>query len=501
MTEFYFGNNCTFCQSRIGSTHCLLPYQLVVGYIPPPDDISRIIDVTEIHMRYGLDPLQANLESINWMKSRPCSQQSQIYSNPIRAQSNQWSEQMNSVSDIIGSNLISEPTNITDPDMESNYSSYIAHELHFTQDEEKILMSDSPSYSEAASQDVGVTIKDSEPERLVSKNDQKFKSEPKVKEQPKLNALEKYNAEISRTNRNHLITDLVMIAKTAYNLHATQRDWIKTSQLKESIMYESDLRSKLNAKYKASSNTTLDGNKAFAKEIIAKHSPSEIQEWESGKFTSHGLMCLLNCRFTSLSSEDDESLQLCDELVKSFHAMTKPNVRNEDFLKIVVDAVKFELSKDGYPSAFEWMRNRAKFLETKKVSRSSTSSVKDVKEKVVKTKSPYPAVDERLINFINTHLQVFVNREIESAEDETPHMADETKLTTFFFKLSSEFLRRNKGWHNENSFTSPQHLAKLEELTGLKSRSSESSLTFSILKRIIDNFRTAFKQRYPKITS
>lgn len=452
-------------------------------------------------MRYGLNMLQTNLESINWMKSRPCSPQSQVYSSPIHSESNQWSEQMNSISDVVNSKLTSDFTNTTDPDLESNYSSYIAHGLHFTKEEEKALMSDSPSYSEAASQDVGVTIENSKTEKGTSKNDQEFKPEPKVKKQSTLSVLERYNTELSRTNRNHLITDLVMMAKTAYNLHASKRDWITTSQLKESIMYESDIRSKLNAKYKASLSTTLDGNKAFAKEIIAKHTPSEIQEWESGKFTSHGPMCLLNCRFTSLSIDDDESSQLCEELIRSFHMMTRSDVQNKDFIKIVADGVKFELSKDGYPSAFEWMNIKAKFLETRKVSRSSTSSVKDTGKKVVKTKDPYPAIDERLIDFINTHLQVFVNREIESAEDEIPQMTDETKLTTFFFKLSSEFLRRNKGWHNENSFTSPQHLAKLEELTGLKSRSSESSLTFSILKRIIDNFRSAFKQRYPKLAS
>jgi len=291
-----------------------------------------------------------------------------------------------------------------------------------------------------------------------------------------------------------------MMAKTAFNLHACKRDWIKVNALKESIMYESDLRSKMSAKYNPSTATALDGNKAFAKEIIATHGSGEIQQWESGKFTSHGSFCLLNCRFATLEYDDDDDSRLCEELIKSFHSITKMQQRNKSYIDAVVEAVKFELSKDGYSSTFDWMKNRTKFLGTRTASRSSTPSDTSAKGGA-STKQPYPATDARLLDFMNTHLQVYVNREIEAAGDEVPKMIDDMKLTKFMFKLASEFLLRNKGWHNENSFTSPQHLVKLEEYTGLKSQSSEASMTFLILKKAIDNFRIAFKKRHPKAST
>lgn len=499
MTEFYFGDNCTFCQSRIGSTHCLLPYQLVVGYVPPPDDMSKIIDITEIHMRYGLEFLQTNLESINWINNRPGSIQSQVASSSVRSESNRWSDQMNSLSEQLHSKITSVSANTMNSDLESNYSDFISRQLHFENDD-GVPVASPASYAAATSIDVKPTVKSKLGKEVVY-DEPEVLFKPKETKQPELSVIERYNIEQSRVNRNHLITDLVMIAKTAFNLHASQRDWIKTNALKESIMYESDLRSKMGAKYKPSMSTTLDGNKAFAKEIVARHQVEEVQDWESGKSTSHGLFCLLNCRFVSLPINENDQTQLSDELIKCFQAIIKPKASNKSYNQIVVDAVKFELSRDDYPSAFKWMENRAKFLETRDVSKVTSPISQGPSGKINKIKEPYPAIDERLIDFINTNLQVFVNREIESAKDEVPEMSDETKLSKFFFKLASEFLRRNKGWHNENSFTSPQHLVKLEELTGLRSQSSESSLTFSILKKIIDDFRISFKRRYPKSPS
>jgi len=121
-------------------------------------------------------------------------------------------------------------------------------------------------------------------------------------------------------------------------------------------------------------------------------------------------------------------------------------------------------------------------------------------ERKPKEKIPYPAIDQRVVDHINSHLQIFVNRRVEEADTLVPTMTDETKVTTFLFKLASEFLYRNKGWHNENSFTTPQHLMKLEELTGMRSKENEAYFTFSLTKNILNDFRKSFKERYPKVS-
>jgi len=514
MTEFYFGNDCTFCQSRIGSTHCLLPYQMVIGYNPPRDKTSKIIDITEIHMRYGLEMLQSNLSAISWIKTRPCSMQSTEYPPPNRSDSNQWSDQMNSLNETVTTEATSVSAAIDNSDLESNYSRYIGDLLN--EEELKLLEqardeSDNgvpldpvtPTVVTTFASVVGSATLCSEPNE-INVSAQKLEEILPTQKLEKSYTPQKCNAESSRADRNHLISDLVMMAKAAFNIHACQRDWIKVHLLKESIIYESDIRGKMGAKYNPSRNTSLDGNKALAKEIIATHGSEEIQQWESGEYTLHRSFCLLNCEFASLSTDQSDDSRLYEELIRNFQSMTKLQGNDKSYLPIVIEAVKFELSKDNYTSAFEWMRNRARFLGTESVPRASTPSDSGQSrrsQKLKKPSNPYPATDERLIDFINVNLQVHVNRAIERAKDEVPQMKDETRLDKFFFKLASEFLRRNKGWHNENSFTNPQHLVKLEESTGLRSSPSETSLTFSILREVIDSFRCAYKIRYPKTLS
>jgi hypothetical protein len=467
--------------------------------------MSKIIDVTEIHMRYGIEALSVNLQSINWIKARPDSPQNQSVSGFIHSESNTWSDQMNSLNEQLTSKVTSTSENVIDSDLESNYSKYIGDHLDLaaleTFDDNDVQITSSPCELKVPPKDGRPRFGSIEILDMTQVNDESIHNDQHTTDKGKSIEVTDDSTRLSRESRNHMISDFVMMAKTAFNLQSHQRTWIKVSTLKESIMRESDLRSRLGNKYTPSFRTTLDGDKAFAKEIIAKHSVSDIQDWESGKHTSHGEFCLLNYKCISLAINQFDQSSLCDELINCFKVLLIQQYRTDWYRETVANGVRFELSKDDYSSTFTWMENRAKYLEVKHTSKVSTSSGISSDKRNQKKKEPYPAIDERVIDLINTRLQVIVNREIERAGNEVPEMSDETKLTKFFFLLASEFLRRNKGWHNENSFTSPQHLAKIEESTGLRSRPSESSLTFTILKKIIDDFRIIFKQKYPKGSS
>jgi hypothetical protein len=265
-------------------------------------------------------------------------------------------------------------------------------------------------------------------------------------------------------------------------------------------MRESDLRSTLGFKYRPSKNTSLDGNVALAKELIATHQQEEVQAWESGQCTEHGQYCLLNSSVLSLSRQHDDLNLLEEDLIKCFVNTLRLQTKANSFGQSITEAIKFDLAKNGHESTFDWINNRYSYLSTKtsKTSRPSSNKGEGPSKTGKKAKTPYPPADQRLLDLINTNLQVAINKRIELSGDDVPTMSDETKLSTFLFKLASEFLRRNKGWHNENSFATPQHLTKLEEYTGLTTKPSEAFLTFSILKGAIDDFRSTFKQRYPK---
>jgi hypothetical protein len=306
----------------------------------------------------------------------------------------------------------------------------------------------------------------------------------------------------SREQFNHLVQDLVMIAKTAFNLHAQKRGWITTNSLKESIMFESTLRDRIGSRYSPSYSTPLDGNIALAKETIARHTVKDIQCWMSEETSGCGNFCFLNVPAFKLPIGPTNGKKLAEDLIRCFSSLLSHHGSGEKSAgsKITLaDSVAYELVKHGHSSTFAWINNQSKFLLTQpNAPGRSTPNSETHAPKPKKAKEPYPTVDQRLLDFISTHLQVIVVQQISAAGNDVPKMSDETKVTTFIFKLASDFLIRNKGWHNENSFTSPQHLQKLEEVTGLKSRPSESILTFNILRNTIDEFRARYKAKHPK---
>jgi len=146
--------------------------------------------------------------------------------------------------------------------------------------------------------------------------------------------------------------------------------------------------------------------------------------------------------------------------------------------------------------AFQWINNRARLEKTKMVMHTNKITTQS-SSSTTKKSNLFPPADENLLRFIDLRLQVIVNREVINAGDNTPRLNDQTNLQKYFYKLACDFIRRNKGWKNENSFTTPNHLTKVEESTGTKAAPSESYLVFQILKSIIDKFRIDYKKRYP----
>jgi len=500
MSQFQFYQNCTFCQSRIGSTHCLLPYQLVKLYVQPEDEVSRIIEITEIHMRYGIEALEANFKSTEWIKSYLNSRQT---SNPSVQSSHgpsNWFEEMNE-QNLFQETTEASSTSTQDDAVSIGYSEYITSQLDFsvgegvTIDSEASEVIPQKTFTEVVKSKASSNDESEIPAELLSA------PEPEIPSKGETNAVQQYEQAQLRQYRNHAISDLVLMAKAAFNIHSNQRGGIKTNALKESLMHESNIRSMTGLRYQPTRNTTLDGNKAIAKELIATHSSEDVQNWESGKITTHGQYCILNTRFISLPVNEDDASKLGEDLVICFINMLKGQTRSEGVRNTLIQLLEFELERAGHPSTFQWINNRYTFLENRKPKEKKFSFLESSQLTTKKEKEPYPNVDQRLTDYINTHLQVIINRKIESPDYDLPVMSDETKLSKFLFKLASEFLLRNKGWHNENSFVKPHHLTKLEELTGLKSKASEAFLTFNILKAIINDFRLSFKKRYPKGTT
>lgn len=500
MTKFHFYEKCTFCRSRIGSKHCLLPYQFVRQYNPPEDELSMIIDITEIHTRYGVEQLEANLNLSRWIKARAESIQGSMNQSSTSIRSEIWSEQIedsNELLNVVGKGSIT-------GDIFFNDSSDSPDEVTGIQDNDTT--SGVPLTPEPVNLTAAQVVQRSETvsEKRVATPIDLNESHKEGNVTPTLtrpsSVVTASDAHNKRENHNHLIQDLAMIAKTAFNLNSLSRGWIRTDELRKSIMFEADVRSRTGDKYIPKFTTDLDGNIALAKEIIARHSTHDIQLWQSGEVNHRKHHCVLNAKLLGVHNNKDVSATLEKDLVRCFSTAMKAQLDNDETDVSFYDAIDFELQRQKHSNTFKWIKTQSQFILNEKLSsEESKHSSNSKSKKQIKVKQPYPAVDQRLTDLINSNLQVVVNKEIEKSSDKLPEMPDETKVQTFVFKLVSEFLLRNKGWLNQNSFTSHQHLMILEDYTGLKSKPSESYLTFLLVKAIIENFREVFKSRYPKV--
>jgi hypothetical protein len=499
MSMFKYFKECTFCQSRIGSTDCLLPFQFTQQYVAPTDEMSMIIDITEIHMQYGIAMLKNNFEMIHWIKNRPTADQISEYADSVRQ------GRLNDQQMLIHPTWNAEHSQLEYVDNSCQTDSSndgVDLQSQIVESPSSVQKKDSSTQYEVAGQESPpASISEELPAAPVwPKLPSRKAKQPAVQlKQPDRPPTLQETESLNRDDQNHVVQDVVIAIKTAFNLHANQRGSVKTQQFLEALMNESNIMSVTGDRYVKSMSTSLDGSRALSKEITARHSHDDVQRWESGKKGTQTRFCILNSDEFQLPLIDNDPRRLEECLIRYFQHVQKFKFINEPQSLRIMEMIKFELERQQQPLVFGWIQNKVKtpFLTSQEFGKVlSTKSL----GRASQSKPPYPPIDQKVIDHVNSHLQLVVNRQIVLRDDDIPKMLDETKVETFVFKLVSEFIRRNKGWLNETSFTSPQHLTRLEETTGLKSRVSDAFITFDIIKAVLTDFRATYRDKYPKRT-
>lgn len=496
--EYKFPEQCFFCQSRIGSEHCLLPFELVNVYTAPNDALSAITDITEIHMHCGIPALKANFELIQWVRMRPTANEISEYSRSVRSRTSEWFESQQG----------------KDETTEQRVAKYVeassqtqspTKELETTSWSDEV--QESETYASKAKAKEDKDHIDLIPEHLkehraveVSEDNETTGGTHLTKEsdgESDRNKVEQVKM-ISKDEEIHLAYDLMLAAKAAYKLYSLKRLMVKTGQLIEHLITEIELRNTFGNSYRPSLNTTLDGTKSISKEIVGRHNEEIIRQWESGKNVNAHRFCILNFKAFQASKIGVEGNHLLDDLTR-YYGIAKENLskRERDYER-VQNLIKFEFERQNELEIDSWIKTRVRYLELKDSNTKKSMQNQEVHETKEQKREPYPAIDERLSDHINTHLQLFVNAAIRRANGDVPTMKDETKVETFIVKLATEFLKRNKGWQNENSFSSPAHLTKLETSIGMRSPPMEAFMTFTILMDALNEFRKSFKHKYGK---
>lgn len=513
MTKFKYPEQCTFCSTRIGSEHCLLPYEFVMKFSLPHDYTSQVIELTEVHMTYGIQTLHFNSEFLTQIRTRPHSvvassiDQSVISTTNELLKSDDISTDTQTIDTIDQGVKISQTESL--PTDEDNHESNESNESHsplgtpppfgprirfpFTWDH---LNYDVPS-------DLNLSI---------TENQDKGKQIDHANAPPQDNAQRSNLAEqivqLSSNAERSLIKDLTMALIHAYNLDVLKHSKTRVIKFVECLDQELHFKRTYKERYESSRETKLDHPIALAKELVAHHSPEEFQTWEQGSPNPDHFGCILNFPYLSSISQTVATDMLMDKLVHYAMSVLTHKRLAKDVKDRLSESIKIRLSARGHPLAYNWFttksRQLSRHVNTEPSSTKSNimqSSLFDLATSQSKKKiraepsgsHTCPAIDENLLNFIDTHINDEVRQTIDKHRDEMPDTPSNLTLVQYFANLTNEFLRHNKSWHNPNSFQKAEHLSKIERNCSFRIIESQRTDTFIILSIIISNLREKHK--------
>jgi len=309
---------------------------------------------------------------------------------------------------------------------------------------------------------------------------------------------------ISEFSENHLVSDLLLALIMAHNLHQKKRSDFRINRLYESMITELTYRSELGRKYKFSSLTDLDHQISLAKEIQCNHSFDQIFEWSEGSTTNCHPFCLLNFPPLNVNSSTAENDKMTDVFIQYFKSIiTSNSLRTSQRLKII-DKLKADLISRGYHTTYNWVHLRMKAVRAFNTERLQSNQKKEAKPefntsrmvKWIEQQAPEhkcPAIDERILDLLDNHLSRLVLINIKRFESRLPQLPIGISQFEYFYHLTCEFIKHNKGWTNTNSLTDTGHLKKMERYTRVHFPDTEALQTLTVLKAILSDFRNISK--------
>ncbi|BCD56381.1 putative RNA-dependent RNA polymerase [Lichen partiti-like RNA virus 1] len=493
-SKINFPEDCFYCKKYHGTKNCLLPFDVVRKIQIPTDFALAIMEITHLHDVYGDSILKHN------------STMTKLSDDTEQYELNERTLKFNSVAIKTG-NLLSKA------DL-PNEETRLEYHNSETQTEESAtgaaVIGESIGELKPKSQTLPYNVKGKEIGKSYANALQSTESRSSWSDQVEEEILLKEKEasdkvcelatnvcnELSlptQENEGHLFDELLKIIKLCRNIAKINRSTIPSKKLLESILYETEQLNKFGTKYKKTNSSKLDGEIAFSKELVTIHNHEHMFNWCDGIKSLHGDYCILNYDQLSLQSltskRDGETLEdACIEIFKSFRYSKLISKESKDEID---SAIKFELERQNYLDAYQWLANKTSLKK-------GSSALKDL-SKVSRKYSElakYPALDERLLYHIDDNLKQIVHESLSNQAKNVPRLGNEVNLEDYFFKLTAYFLKTNRGWKNENSFSNPSHLTKLQEHTQVIVPDSESLKVFRILKSSIDNFRISYKKKY-----
>jgi hypothetical protein len=482
---------------------------MILKYQLPTNHQQMIMDVTIIHEGFSMNALQHNFNMLKWSDSRASSEVLRSYAQS-EASNFDWQRhsKMNSIStqtiEDINDVSLTEQTNLAQADQPAQFE---PTEQQTATVQRPCL--DKPKQHESEFQTLAELVKKSKPDNTSS---QTWSDSVEEEEQMKTKATQdsalpeetKQSLLISQELEDHVVSDLLLASIMAHNLHQKKRTDFRVDRLYDSMIAELTYRSDFGPKYKFSGLTDLDHQIALAKELQCNHSYEDIFNWTDGLTNSCQPFCLLNFPPLNINSSTAETDKMADVFLKYVKSViTTSSLRTSQKTK-VIDKLKADLISRGYHTTYNWVRLRMKTTQSFQTERTSTLLKKEVKpdyhasrmHKWIETQSSEhkcPPIDERIVDLISNNLSKLVLSNIQAFKDRLPNLPKGIAHFEYFYHLTEEFIKHNKGWMNSNSLTDTSHLKKIERYTRIRFPDTEALSTITILKAILADFRIISK--------
>lgn len=491
---------CKFCKTRLLAKACLLPYELVKNYKRPNDNEEAIMAITQLHMQFGLEALQANA---NFTR--------QILTNEYFTTYSMTSAKSTQTDTEETSTQISTES-VSDRAADKHQASQRGKDE--SKDTEKVKTTKSnPDKVKASKNKEGKPKTKPEPPQSFAKIANIFGREStaitqQIESTSKDDEKTPTKGEMSKTQLpsaeelEHLTTEIASVLIYSFRSEKEYSN-ARAIMLIEALDKQLEIKARAGIRYIPSNQTELDHPSHLAKELVARHTTEEFTQWERGRPLTTHKQCVLNEPKLASNGNEAGTTRLIEELIRFSSKSLDEYELTPEYGQKVRSLLQSKLDARGY-DIYNWFLTKRRRLQSQQPSRSENMEMKG-KLSLIDYQKPNkhqkltseqetrehkcPPVEEGLLNFLNTQVRGIVETIIDEYEGRLPTLQEGRNLTSTLTHMTNEHIRHNSGWRNKTSMRSIDHLKKLEGYSQLTLKEESRDTILILLMRILTTIR------------
>jgi hypothetical protein len=304
-----------------------------------------------------------------------------------------------------------------------------------------------------------------------------------------------FKPRMSSTQLQHLINDLMIAIDSTQALSNKGRDNLALIKVLNSLQREQKTRLFLKNEYKPPLTQSLDSQVAIARKIQTTHDVVDVNNWQSGELSTCSPLCLLNFPPMMLTSDSIGDDVTCSIFLKYFTSVLNKDNLNEDDLHSVILELKDRLFKQGKPTTYTWAKNQIKIqsIKPQPFDLSKPERIQTAWLLSNHTNHECPELDAKTQSYIDSHLDALIAKALKDVSLNSLNPPTGFGAHELFSVLVTEFISHTNAWNNPNSFASSKQLLKMENYLDVAFPQDQIDLIFTIMTKIINDFRSLTK--------